>query len=210
MQLRVSQATFLCWQDTVPTTQNKSQGLWELHNPLTTGWKSCWLLYPSKVKANNKPSWHFFPCLLLWLLHSTQRKTLGDISQWSVDDMTIYLWFFFFFFSLQVNTGFIQEKKITGWIKVLRLADKHLGGPTGWPKWSHIALTWTYCILSTLPFIWWPLLFLRWSNDACSHQSTFHPPNCFHIFPTSSLRSCNLDHFHWALHLTFQTYFHGL
>lgn len=130
MQLRVSQATFLCWQDTVPTTQNKSQGLWELHNPLTTGWKSCWLLYPSKVKANNKPSWHFFPCLLLWLLHSTQRKTLGDISQWSVDDMTIYLWFFFF--SLQVNTGFIQEKKK----KNYRL-DKGL--EAGWqaPWWSH-------------------------------------------------------------------------
>lgn len=115
--------------------------------------------------------------------------------------MTIYLWFFF---SLQVNTGFIWKKKITGWIKVLRLADKHLDG---WPKWSHLALICEhYCMLSAFPFTRWPFLLLHWSNDARSHQSTSPPPDCFHIFPTSSVKTCNLDHFHWALQLTFQTH----
>lgn len=100
---------------------------------LKNGWKSCRLWYPSNVKTNNKPSGHFFS---LPTLYSTQIKRLGDISQWCVDDMTVYLWFF----SVFKSTLDLFGKKIMGWIKVQRLADKHLDDLTGWPKRSHLAL----------------------------------------------------------------------
>lgn len=176
MLLRVSQVTFLCWQDTAPTIQNKPQWLWELH-------KSCWLWFPSKVKAKKKPSRLFPLAYSLCLLHSTQIKTLSDISQWSVDDNLSVI-----FFSLQVNTEFIWGKKIK-----YRL-DKGIKAVWQASWWSHWVTKmvppslklWTLLHALHTPTYWWPLLFLHWSMDACSHQLTFPPPDCFHIYSTSS------------------------
>lgn len=57
-------------------------------------------------------------------------------------------------------------------------------------------------IITCYPYshlFWWPFLFLLWSNDAHSHQSTFPPPDCFHVSPTSSVRTCitSIWHYTW-------------
>lgn len=53
-------------------------------------------------------------------------------------------------------------------------------------------------------FLWPSSLFILRSTDACSYQTIFHPPDYFHIFSASSVRTCNLDRFHMALLLTCQ------